>query len=129
MKRAACMLAAIAAVGLLAAEVRAQTVQETTTTTTTSASGTVSDLTSGALIVKTETDPAPLSYAYSKTTTYVDEDGNPVAVATVKSGAPVTVYYTKSPEGLVASKVVVRKHVDPVTGKTTVEEKRTTIER
>jgi hypothetical protein len=100
-------------------------VTETTTTTTTS--GTVSDLTSGALIVKSETDATPSSYSYSKTTTYVDEDGNPVSIETVKSGAPVTVYYSKGPDGLVASKVVVRKHVDPVTGKTTIEEKRTKI--
>jgi hypothetical protein len=113
---------------LIGTAVYAETTTESTTTTT-STNGTVSDLTSGALIVKSETDPAPLSYSYSKTTTYVDEAGNPVSIETVKSGAPVTVYYTKGTDGLVASKVVVRKHVDPATGATTTtrEEKRTTV--
>jgi hypothetical protein len=105
----------------------AETTTETTTTTTDSTSGTVSDLTSGALIVQSPSESAPLSYSYSKTTTYVDEDGNPVAVETLKSGAPVTVYYTKGTDGLTASKVVVRKHVDPVTGTTTIEKKKTTV--
>jgi len=101
----------------------AETTEETTTTTT----GVVSDLTSGALIVKSPTDPVPLSYTYSKTTTYVDEAGNPIAVETLRTGEPVTIYYTKGTDGLVASKVVVRKHVDPVNGTTTIEEKRTTV--
>jgi hypothetical protein len=105
----------------------AETTEETTTTTTTSTTGVVDGLTSGALIVKSPSDPTPLSYTYSKTTTYVDEDGNPVAVETLKSGAPVTIYYSKSADGLVASKVVVKKHVDPATGATTIEEKRTTV--
>jgi hypothetical protein len=106
----------------------AETTTETTTTTSdSSVSGTVSDLTSGALIVLSPNETTPLSYSYSKTTTYVDEDGNPVAVETLKSGAPVTVYYTKDGDGLVASKVVVRKHVDPVTGTTTIEKKKTTV--
>jgi hypothetical protein len=107
----------------------AETTEETTTTTTTtpSTSGVVSDLTSGALVVKSPNDPAPLSYTYSKTTMYVDEDGNPIAVQTIRSGVPVTVYYTKDTNGLVASKVVVKKHVDPTDGSTTIEEKRTTV--
>jgi hypothetical protein len=124
-------LAAAACALLVASTAPAQMEKTTTTTTTTSTSGVVSDLTSGALIVKTETDPTPLSYTYSKTTTYVDEDGNPVAVETLRSGAPVTVYYEKSPDGLVASKVVVRRTTtgDPLHRETTIEEKRTTIER
>ncbi len=105
----------------------AEMTQEETTTTTTTASGVVDRLTGGALIVRSPSEPTPLSYSYTKTTTYVDEDGNPVAVETLKSGAPVTVYYSKSTDGLVASKVVVRKHVDPTTGTTTIEEKRTTV--
>lgn len=109
---------------LIGGAVSAETTTETTTSTT---SGTVSELSSGALIVKSATDPAPLTYSYSKTTTYVDEDGNPVSIETVKSGVPVTVYYSRDANGLTASKVVVRKFVDPKTGETTVEEKRTTV--
>jgi len=101
----------------------AETTTETTETRTTT--GTISDLASGALIIQSPTDPQPLPYTYSKTTTYVDEDGNPVAVETLTSGAPVTVYYTTDGTGRVASKVVIKKHTDPVTGTTTIEKKTT----
>ena len=47
---------------------------ESTTTTTTSA-GTVSDFTPDAITVRTTTTAAPTSYTFSKTTTYVDENG------------------------------------------------------
>ena len=61
------------------------------------------------LLIKTDTSPYPLSYSYSKTTTYVDEAGAPVSIETVRSGVPVTVHYTQVGNTLVASKVVVRK--------------------
>jgi hypothetical protein len=60
-------------------------------------------------MVKTTSTADPVSYSYSKTTTYVDENGNPVAMETVKSGAPVTVYYDQNGTTMVATKVVVRK--------------------
>jgi hypothetical protein len=50
-----------------------------------------------------------VSYSYSKTTTYVDQNGNPVSMETVKSGLPVTVYYTQDGDKMVASKVVVQR--------------------
>ncbi|MEI6278266.1 MAG: hypothetical protein WCQ16_02640 [Verrucomicrobiae bacterium] len=96
---------------------------QTSVTTTTSA-GTISEFGPQTMIIKTETGTAPVSYTYSKTTTYVDEAGNPVALTTVKSGLPVTVYYNKVGDSLMASKVVVRKAVlvpSPV-----VEESKTT---
>ena len=114
--------AAVIAAFFVATATFAETVTETTST---SSSGTVTSLTGGALIVRSETSPTPLSYAYSKTTTYVDEDGNAVSQETVKSGAPVTVYYTTTPSGLTASKVVVRRTVNS-DGTTTIQEKRTT---
>ncbi len=55
------------------------------------------------------TDATPVTYHYTKSTTYVDEAGAPVSVETVKSGLPVTVYYTKSGDDMIASKVIVRK--------------------
>ncbi|MBN8422689.1 MAG: hypothetical protein J0L73_27515 [Verrucomicrobia bacterium] len=75
------------------------------------------------LIIKTESSPDPLSYSYSKTTTYVDETGAPVSIETVRAGVPVTVHYTKVGNTLVASKVIVRKNA-VVPGQ--VIEKRTT---
>ena len=81
----------------------------TTTTTATTSDGTVSQFGPDTIVVKSITSTAPLSYSYSKTTTYVDENGNPVSSESVKSGAPVTVYYTQDGDRMVATKVIVRK--------------------
>jgi hypothetical protein len=59
--------------------------------------------------------PVPIHYTFTKTTTYVDENGNPVSVETVRTGAPVTVYYEKSGDSFVADKVVVKKSVSTTT--------------
>ena len=81
----------------------------TTTTTTQNSDGTVSQFSPDTIVVKSTTSTAPLSYSYSKTTTYVDENGNPVSSETVKSGAPLTVYYTQDGDKMIATKVIVRK--------------------
>ena len=49
-------------------------VQETTTI-----AGTVSEFNPQTIIVKTDNAADPVRYTYSKTTTYVDENGNPVS--------------------------------------------------
>jgi hypothetical protein len=85
----------------------AQPAVEVTKTTTTS--GTISEFGSDRIVVRTETEKSPLGYTFTKTTTYVDEEGNPVSVETVKSGLPVTVYYTRDGDRMIANKVVVRK--------------------
>jgi len=91
----------------------AQTVSETTTTTTTTPASVVGTITTfdanGNQIVIAGPDAAPVTYGFAKTTTIVDEDGNPVAVDVVKTGVPVTVYYTPVDDHMVASKIVVRK--------------------
>ena len=97
-------------------------VKETTTTTTTA--GTISEFGPETIIIRTETAPEPVRYTYSKTTTYVDETGAPVSIETVKSGLPVTVYYTKVGDRMVATKVIVRKVV--VKPAPAIEEKKTT---
>jgi hypothetical protein len=81
----------------------------TSSTTTTTSDGTVSQFGPNTFVVKSTTSTTPLSYSYSKTTTYVDENGNAVSSETVKSGAPVTVYYTQDGDKMVATKVVVKK--------------------
>ncbi len=88
----------------------AQTAVQQTTTTTTSA-GTISEFGPETIIIRSEASPEPIRYSYSKTTTYVDETGAPVSIETVKSGLPVTVYYMKVGDRMVASKVIVRKAV------------------
>lgn len=80
-------------------------------TTVTTSSGTIADFGSDTLVIRTEATPAPVTYSYTKTTTYTDEDGKPVALETVKSGLPVTVHYTKDGDRMVVSRVIVRKTV------------------
>jgi hypothetical protein len=82
-----------------------------TTQTATMSMGTISEFGPQRIILRTESSPQPLPYTYTKTTTYVDESGAPVSIETVKSGLPVTVYYTQVGDTLVANKVIVRKAV------------------
>ena len=118
--------AALLGLMLLTANVTlAQTaVKETTTTTTTV--GTISEFGPETIIIRSETAPEPIRYSYTKTTTYVDETGAPVSIETVKSGLPVTVYYIKVGDKMVASKVIVRKAVVKTAPAATIEEKKTT---
>ena len=80
-----------------------------TVTTTTETAGTISEFSPDTIVVRSETSSSPMKYNYTKTTTYVDETGAPVSVETVKSGLPVTVYYTREGDRMIANKVVVRK--------------------
>ena len=100
-------------------------VQSTTTTTTTNTAGTISEFSPNVIVIKTETAPEPVRYTYTKTTTYVDESGAPVSLELVKSGLPVTVYYTKDGDNMIATKVVVRRAVAVVPADGTAVEKKT----
>ena len=103
---------ALLGVMLFATDTLAQSaVKETTTTTTTTSSGTISQFSPGTIVVKTTTSSDPISYSYTKTTTYVDETGKPISIETVKAGLPVTIYYDQSGNKMVATKVVVTKAV------------------
>jgi len=105
------------------AAVTAPSVIETTQAATFSA-GVVSEFGPERILIRNESSPTPLGYTYSKTTTYVDESGQPVPINTLRSGLPVTVYYTKVGDTLVASKVMVRKAV--VAPSAVIEKKTTT---
>ncbi len=115
--RAAALSAVLATVGLTGAY--AQSV------VTTTSAGTVSEFSPSVITVTSGTSPAPVSYTYSKTTTYVDENGNPVSVETVRSGVPVTVYYSQDGDRMLASKVVVH-NVAPTDGSTIIKKTTTT---
>jgi hypothetical protein len=84
---------------------------QTSVTTTTTSAGTVANFNPQVMTIRTVSSPTPVSYTFSRTTTYVDENGNPVSRETVTSGAPVTVYYSQDGDRMIASKVVVRKSV------------------
>ena len=81
----------------------------TTAVSTTTTAGTISEIGADTLIIRSETSPQPIRYRFSKTTTYVDETGAPVSFEMVKSGLPVTVYYVREGDQMVANRVVVRK--------------------
>ena len=92
------------------------TTAATTTTQTTNSEGTVQTFTPGqSQIVVKSTTGAPVTYSYSKKTTFVDADGNVVNYESIKAGDPTTVYYTTENGQPVVSKVVVRHAVVPAT--------------
>jgi hypothetical protein len=100
---------ALYAPSVLADEFKQEKTTTETTTTTTNSSGTISQFGPDSFMIKTSTSSAPVTYEYTETTTYVDEAGNPVQMETVKAGVPVTVYFSKSGDKMVATKVVVKK--------------------
>lgn len=80
----------------------------TTSTTTTTGAGTITQYAPGSSLVLRSTGGAqPSTYAVSQTTTFVDEDGNPIEVSRISPGLPVTVHYVQEGDRLVASRVVV----------------------
>jgi len=95
------------------------------TRTSTETAGTISEMSPDTIVVRTETSSSPMNYSSTKSTTYVDETGAPVSVETVKSGLPVTVYYTREGDRMVAEKVVVRKTTTTTTEQPGLQEKRT----
>ena len=125
MKNILTPLSVLALGTILTAGALAQTTVQTTTATNTA--GTITEFSPDTIIIRSETTPEPVRYSYSKTTTYVDETGAPVTLETVKSGLPVTVYYTKVGDQLVANRVVVRKTTTTTTpAAPAVIEKKTT---
>jgi hypothetical protein len=66
----------------------------TTTTKTTTYSGTVSEINPSAstIILKSESSPSPVTYTYSKETSFVDASGNVVSYEALRN-APVRVEY------------------------------------
>ena len=96
------------------------------TSTTTETAGTISEFGPDTIVVRSETSSSPMHYNYTKSTTYVDNTGNPVSIETVKSGLPVTVYYTQEGDHMIANKVVVRKTTMRTTTEPAVEERTST---
>jgi hypothetical protein len=102
-----------------------QTMTTVNTVKSTETAGTISEMSPDTIVVRTETSSSPINYSSTKRTTYVDETGAPVSVETVKSGLPVTVYYTREGDRMIADKVVVRKTTTTTTEQPVMQEKRT----
>lgn len=85
-----------------------------TTVQTTNSAGTIQEFTPGSSrIVLRTTTGSPVTYSYSKKTTFVDSTGNVVNYESIKAGEPTTVYYTTENGEPVVSKVVVNRTVAP----------------
>lgn len=120
---AACALAF--SVSAFAQTTSTTTVNADGTTTTTLATGTISDFSPDVLTVRSG-EAAPLRYSYTKTTEYVDDAGVPVSMSVVKSGLPVTVYYAREGDRMVARRVVVRRTTTAAPAAPVVEKETTT---
>ena len=84
--------------------------KSSTTTSSTSYSGTVSEISpsNSTIVVKTETSSAPVTYRYTKTTSWVDSAGNAITSEQARN-SPVTMYYTKDGDSTIVTKVVASK--------------------
>ncbi|RBP41280.1 hypothetical protein DES53_107111 [Roseimicrobium gellanilyticum] len=80
---------------------------------TTTGSGIITDYVPGgeAIIVREESSSAPVRYALTERTTFIDETGAPVLAEKVTSGMPITVHYVRDGSRMLASRVVVRQSV------------------
>jgi len=85
----------------------------TQVTTTAHSDGTVTEFspTGDTVVLRSDMSSAPVTYSYSKTTTVVDQNGNPVDVSIIKTGVPVQVYYDQDGGQMVARKIIVQSAV------------------
>lgn len=99
----------------------------TTTTTSTTTAGTIQSFTPGTsqVILRTAAG-APVTYTYSKRTTFVDATGNVVSAETIRPGEPTTVYYALEAGQPVVSRIVVNRTVAPAVPVTQIQRTETT---
>ncbi len=106
------------------------TVQQPTATTVqtteTNMAGTVSAFTPGSSQIIVKTASGPMTYNYTKKTTFVDASGNVVSYESIKAGDPTTVYYTTVDGQPVVSRVVVNRTAPATVTKTETTETTTT---
>jgi len=105
-------LASLVSFGLLLGTLVAPTVGSaddvvTTTTKTTTYSGVVSqiDPSSSTIILKSETSAQPMSYSFTKETTFLDPNGQVVSYDALRN-SPVTIEYTTDGGRMIVQKVV-----------------------
>ena len=100
--------------------------QNQITVTKTETVGTISEVNPDTLVIRSESNPNPVVYTYTKKTHYINEKGEPVSMETVRSGLPVTVYYTSNGNQMIAEKVLVHETKTTTSEKPMIEEKKTT---
>lgn len=122
MKTASVLRGVVGGIVLSGSIVLAAEVVEKQITTTTTYSGTMSEVspTSSTIVVKSESS-SPMTYKYSKATTWVDSAGNVITSEQARN-SPVTVYYTQEGDSMVVTKVVASKPSTTKETTTTVTE-------
>lgn len=101
--------------------------QESVTTTTITQDGIVQRIVpaSSEIVVTSPASPEPVRYSFTKTTTFVDAQGNAVTYESIQPNAPARIYYTRVGDRLVVSKFVVQP-ATPVIEETTTTTTTTT---
>jgi|ERR1051326_999700 len=84
-----------------------------TTTSTMDATGTITAYTPGSdyITFRTESNPEPVRYYYTKQTTLVDPEGNAVEWSMLKPDMPVRYTYIKDGDRMVVTKVTLEKPI------------------
>jgi hypothetical protein len=114
------------ALTILVAPIGSFAQQSQMTVTKTETAGTISEVNPDTLVIRSESSPNPVVYTYTKKTNYINERGEPVSLETVKSGLPVTVYYSTNGNQMTAEKVMVHESSTTTTAKPMMEQKKTT---
>ncbi len=114
------------ALTILVAPVCSFAQQSQMTVTKTETAGTISEINPDTLVLRTESSPNPVVYTSTKKTNYINERGEPVSMETVRSGLPVTVYYSSNGNQMTAEKVMVHETTTTTSQKPMIEEKKTT---
>ena len=88
-----------------------QAFAQTTKTTVTTSNGAFTEYVPGSqtVVLRSQTNPAPLRYVVTKQTTVVDEAGAPIALERITPGSPLSVEYVGTGERLQASRIVVHR--------------------
>jgi len=110
MKRFTSTFSLALALGLLGSVPASLAESVTTTEKTTTYSGVVSEVnpTTSTIILKSEKAPAPVTYTFTKETTFVDAQGKVVSIETIRN-SPVTVEYSKEGDRTIVRRVVVTR--------------------
>lgn len=88
-------------------------VTTSTTTSTMDGTGTITTYTPGSdfITFRTETSPEPVKYYYTKQTTLVDSEGNPVEWSMLRPDMPVRYTYVKDGDRTVIRKITLEKPI------------------
>jgi hypothetical protein len=88
-------------------------VSASTTTSTMDGTGTITAFTpsSDYITFRTQTSAEPMKYYYTKETTVVDSEGNPVELSMLRPDMPVRYTYTKEGDRMVVTKVTLEKPI------------------